>query len=78
MKLLEGKKGLVVGIANEQSIAAGCANAFHQAGAQLAVTYLSDRSKPHVEPVARAVARSARFSASRQGGMTSCQKSLKS
>lgn len=55
MKLLEGKKGLVVGIANEQSIAAGCANAFHQAGAQLAVTYLSDRSKPHVEPVARAV-----------------------
>ena len=55
MKLLEGKKGLVVGIANEQSIAAGCANAFHQAGAQLAVTYRDDRSRPHVEPVAQAV-----------------------
>ena len=39
MKLLEGKKGLVVGVANKDSIAAGCAIAFHEAGAALAVTY---------------------------------------
>lgn len=56
MNLLEGKKGLVVGVANENSIAAGCANAFHEAGAALAVTYLSDKAKPHVEPVARTAA----------------------
>jgi enoyl-[acyl-carrier-protein] reductase (NADH) len=43
-ELLKGKKGLVVGIANERSIAAGCANAFHKAGAALAVTYLNDKA----------------------------------
>ena len=53
MKLLEGKKGLVVGVANKDSIAAGCAVAFQEAGAALAVTYLNDKAKPHVEPVAR-------------------------
>lgn len=50
--LLAGKKGLVVGIANRHSIAAGCAMACHRAGAELAVTYLSEKSKPFVEPVA--------------------------
>jgi enoyl-[acyl-carrier protein] reductase I len=40
-KLLEGKKGLVVGIANERSIAWGCAAAFRAFGADLAVTYLN-------------------------------------
>ena len=53
--LLAGKKGLVVGIANEDSIAAGCARAFHDAGAELAVTYLDDKARPYVEPVARAI-----------------------
>lgn len=38
-KLLEGKKGLVVGIANDQSIAWGCARAFRAFGAEVAVTY---------------------------------------
>ncbi|GLK69251.1 enoyl-ACP reductase FabI [Hansschlegelia plantiphila] len=52
---LSGKRGLVVGIANEHSIAAGCAIAFAQAGAQLAVTYLDDRAKPYVQPVAEQV-----------------------
>ena len=52
-KLLEGKKGLVVGIANDQSIAWGCARAFRALGAELAVTYLNDKAKPHVEPLAR-------------------------
>ena len=54
-KLLEGKKGLVVGIANEQSIAWGCAAAFRAFGADLAVTYLNDKAKKHVDPLARAL-----------------------
>lgn len=52
---LSGKRGLVVGIANEQSIAAGCAAAFAAAGAELAVTYLNESAKPYVQPVADAV-----------------------
>ena len=51
-QLINGKRGLVVGIANGHSIAAGCARAFHDAGAQLAVTYLNDKAKPYVQPVA--------------------------
>jgi enoyl-[acyl-carrier protein] reductase I len=52
-KLLEGKKGLIVGIANENSIAWGCAKAFRAFGAELAVTYLNDKAKRYVEPLAR-------------------------
>ncbi|RMI06368.1 enoyl-ACP reductase FabI (plasmid) [Sinorhizobium meliloti] len=52
-KLLEGRKGLIVGIANDRSIAWGCARAFRALGAELAVTYLNDKAKPHVEPLAR-------------------------
>lgn len=52
-KLLEGKKGLVIGIANENSIAWGCAKAFRAFGAELAVTYLNDKAKKFVEPLAR-------------------------
>jgi len=51
MNILEGKRGLVVGIANEHSIAAGCAKAFSAAGAELAITYLNEHSKPYVAPV---------------------------
>src|SRR4051812_36777375 len=54
-KLLEGKRGLVVGIANEQSIAWGCAAAFRAFGADLAVTYLNDKARKHVDPLARAL-----------------------
>jgi enoyl-[acyl-carrier protein] reductase I len=53
--LLEGKKGLIVGIANEDSIAWGCAQAFHVLGAQSAITYLNDKAKPFVEPLARQI-----------------------
>ena len=53
--LIEGKRGLVIGIANEHSIAAGCARAFQSAGAKLAVTYLNEKARPFVEPVARDV-----------------------
>lgn len=49
---LSGKKALVVGIANDQSIAYGCAKAFRDQGAALAVTYLNDRAAPHVKPLA--------------------------
>ncbi|WKW52259.1 enoyl-ACP reductase FabI [Rhodomicrobium lacus] len=52
---LNGKRGLVIGIANENSIAAGCAAAFHQAGAELAVTYLNDKALKFVSPVAEAL-----------------------
>ena len=52
-KLLEGKKGLIVGIANDQSIAWGCAKAFRAFGAEVAVTYLNDKAKKFVEPLAR-------------------------
>lgn len=52
---LRGKKGLVVGIANDQSIAWGCAKAFRALGADIAVTYLNDKAKKHVEPLAQAL-----------------------
>ena len=50
--LLAGKVGLVTGIANERSIAAGCARAFRDAGAQLVLTY-REKSMPFVMPVAK-------------------------
>lgn len=52
---LAGKRGLVTGIANTDSIAWGCAKAFRALGAELAVTYLNDKALPHVEPLARQV-----------------------
>ena len=54
--LLEGKQGLIVGIANDQSIAWGCAKAFRALGAELAITYLNEKAKKFVEPLAREVA----------------------
>lgn len=50
---LQGMKALVVGIANEHSIAYGCAAAFRQLGADLAITYLNEKARPYVEPLAR-------------------------
>ncbi len=50
---LLGKKALVLGIANEHSIAYGCACAFRKLGAELAITYLNDKAKPYVEPLAQ-------------------------
>jgi enoyl-[acyl-carrier protein] reductase I len=52
-KNLEGKKGLIVGIANEHSIAWGCAKALHFEGADLAVTYLNDKASAFVSPLAK-------------------------
>src|SRR3954454_15631789 len=52
--VLTGKKALIVGVANEHSIAWGCAQAMRRAGAEIAMTYLNERAKPHVEPLAKA------------------------
>ena len=53
--VLTGKKALIVGVANEHSIAWGCAQAMRRAGAEIAMTYLNDRAKPHVAPLAKAI-----------------------
>ena len=50
--VLKGAKALVVGVANESSIAYGCARAFHELGADVALTYLNDKARPYVEPIA--------------------------
>lgn len=52
---LKGAKALVVGVANEHSIAYGCAKAFAELGADVAITYLNEKSRPYVEPLAQEV-----------------------
>ncbi|AXV79662.1 MULTISPECIES: enoyl-ACP reductase FabI [Ralstonia solanacearum species complex] len=47
-----GRKVLIIGIANEHSIAYGCARAFRELGAELAITYLNDKARVCVEPLA--------------------------
>lgn len=49
---LQGHKALVVGIANENSIAYGCARALRSQGADLAVTWLNSKAEPYVRPLA--------------------------
>lgn len=51
--MLRGRRGLVVGVANADSIAMGCAAKLRGFGAEIALTYLNDRARPHVEPLAR-------------------------
>ncbi len=51
--MLKGKRGLVVGVANGNSIAMGCAAKLRGFGADIALTYLNDKARPHVEPLAR-------------------------
>ncbi len=53
MGLLEGKKALITGVANERSIAYGIAKSFSREGAQLAFTYANDKLKKRVEEIAR-------------------------
>ncbi|MCC9620990.1 enoyl-ACP reductase FabI [Thalassospira sp. MA62] len=53
--MLKGKKGLIVGIANDMSIAWGCARVFKREGAELAVTYLNDKAEKYVRPLAEEV-----------------------
>src|SRR5208283_4093505 len=51
-EMLKGKRGLVVGIANEHSIAYGAAVKLRAFGAELAVTWLNDKAEPYVRPLA--------------------------
>jgi enoyl-[acyl-carrier protein] reductase I len=53
--ILKARKALVIGVANEHSIAYGCAKAFRELGADLALTYLNEKARPYVEPIARAL-----------------------
>jgi enoyl-[acyl-carrier protein] reductase I len=53
--ILKGQKALIVGIANDRSIAWGCAQAMHRAGAEIAMTYLNEKARSFVEPLANAV-----------------------
>lgn len=55
MSALSGLRALVVGIANDQSIAWGVARAMAAEGAELAVTYLNAKAEPHVRPLAESV-----------------------
>jgi hypothetical protein len=52
MANLKGRKGLILGIANEHSIAYGCARAMRADGAELTVTYLNTKTEPYVRPLA--------------------------
>ena len=52
---LKGRKALVVGVANEHSIAWGCAKAFHELGAEVALTYLNEKARRFVEPLAESI-----------------------
>ena len=52
LRPLENKVGLVVGLANADSVAAGCARALHRDGAELALAYRDDHAIPYAQPVA--------------------------
>src|SRR3989339_102023 len=52
MGFLQNKRALIVGIANQRSIAYGIAEAMHREGAELALTYLNDKLKSRVEEAA--------------------------
>ena len=52
MSLMKGKKGLIMGVANERSIAWGISQKLSEAGAELAFTYLGDALKKRVIPLA--------------------------
>jgi len=55
MSLLKGKKGLIMGVANERSIAWGISQKLAEAGAELAFTYLGDTLKKRVVPLAQSL-----------------------
>ena len=64
-EMLKGKRGLVIGVANADSIAYGCAVKLRAFGADIALTYLNDKAKKYVEPLARADRRLAAAAAGR-------------
>ena len=54
-EMLKGRRGLIVGVANENSIAFGCAAKLRGFGAEIALTYLNEKALPHVQPLAETV-----------------------
>jgi enoyl-[acyl-carrier protein] reductase I len=54
-EMLKGKRGLVIGVANADSIAYGCAVKLRAFGADLALTYLNDKAKQYVAPLAEKI-----------------------
>jgi len=55
LNLLKGKRGLIMGLANDKSIAWGIAKACHDQGAELAFTYMGEAFKKRVEPLAKSI-----------------------
>jgi enoyl-[acyl-carrier protein] reductase I len=55
MKLLEGKKALILGLANERSIAWGITKAFKEQGASVALSYMNEAIKKRVEPLSQEI-----------------------
>ena len=53
--MLKGRRGLIIGVANEHSIAFGCAAKLRGFGADVALTYLNEKARPYVEPLAQAI-----------------------
>jgi enoyl-[acyl-carrier protein] reductase I len=53
--MLKGRRGLVIGVANADSIAYGCAVKLRAFGADIALTYLNDKAKPYVAPLAEKI-----------------------
>ena len=51
--VLAGQKALVIGVANGESIAYGCAKAFRTTRAEFAISWLNEKARKHVEPLAR-------------------------
>ena len=52
-QIMKGKRGLIMGVANDHSLAWGIANKLHQNGADLAFTYQGETFKKRVEPLAK-------------------------
>ena len=57
MGFLSGKRAFIVGVATDRSIAWGIAQAMHREGAELAFSYVNDKMKERVEPLANLSAR---------------------
>ena len=53
--LMQGKKGLIMGVANEKSIAWGIAKSLAENGASIALTYQGEALKKRVEPLAQSI-----------------------
>ncbi len=54
-KLMAGKRGIIMGVANDRSLAWGIAQQLHEQGAEIAFTYLGDALKKRVEPLAKSL-----------------------